>query len=53
MALALGVPAGRIDTIVDFVAAAKHGVKTDGGREAGPGATVLSELAGLVADGQA
>jgi len=52
LALALGVPAERIDTIVDFAAAAKHGVKTDGGREAGPGATVLAQLAGLVADGQ-
>src|SRR5580765_8418524 len=31
LALALGVAAGRIDTIVDFAAAAKHGVKTDGG----------------------
>src|ERR1700759_3142530 len=51
LALALGVPAERIDTIVDFAAAAKHGVKTDGGREAGPGAKVLAELAGLVADG--
>jgi len=29
LALALGVAAGRIDTIVDFAAAAKHGVKTD------------------------
>ena len=52
LALALGVPAERIDTIVDFAAAAKDGVKTDGGREAGPGAEVLAELAGLVADGQ-
>jgi NADPH:quinone reductase-like Zn-dependent oxidoreductase len=52
LALALGVPAERIDTIVDFAAAAKHGVKTDGGREAGPGAKVLAELAGLIADGQ-
>jgi NADPH:quinone reductase-like Zn-dependent oxidoreductase len=52
LALALGVPAERIDTIVDFAAAAKHGVKTDGGREAGPGAKVLAELAGLVAEGQ-
>jgi NADPH:quinone reductase-like Zn-dependent oxidoreductase len=51
LALALGVPAERIDTIVDFAAAAKHGVKTDGGREAGPGAKVLAELAGLVAEG--
>jgi NADPH:quinone reductase-like Zn-dependent oxidoreductase len=52
LALALGVAAGRIDTIADFAAAAKHGVKTDGGTAAGPGATVLAELAGLIADGQ-
>jgi NADPH:quinone reductase-like Zn-dependent oxidoreductase len=32
-------------------AAAKHGVKTDGGAAAGPGARVLAELAGLIADG--
>ena len=51
LALALGVPAERIDTIADFAAAAKHGVKTDGGASAGPGATVLAELAGLIADG--
>ena len=51
LALALGVAPERIDTIADFVAAAKHGVKTDGGAEAGPGAKVLTELAGLIADG--
>ena len=51
LALALGVAAERIDTIADYAAAAKHGVKTDGGAEAGPGATVLAELAGLIADG--
>jgi NADPH:quinone reductase-like Zn-dependent oxidoreductase len=51
LALALGVAAGRIDTIADYAAAAKHGVKTDGGAEAGPGATVLAELAGLIAGG--
>jgi NADPH:quinone reductase-like Zn-dependent oxidoreductase len=51
LALALGVAAERIDTIVDYAAAAKHGVKTDGGSEAGPGAKVLAELAGLIADG--
>jgi NADPH:quinone reductase-like Zn-dependent oxidoreductase len=49
--LALGVAADRIDTIADFAAAAKHGVKTDGGTAAGPGARVLAELAGLIADG--
>jgi len=52
LALALGVAAERIDTIVDYAAAQQHGVKTDGGAEAGPGAEVLAELAGLVADGQ-
>jgi NADPH:quinone reductase-like Zn-dependent oxidoreductase len=51
LALALGVTPERIDTIADFAAAAKHGVKTDGGASAGPGAKVLTELAGLIADG--
>jgi NADPH:quinone reductase-like Zn-dependent oxidoreductase len=51
IAIALGVPAGRIDTIADYAAAAKYGVKTAGGAEAGPGAKVLAELAGLIADG--
>src|SRR6201994_65656 len=51
LALSLGVAADRIDTIADFAAAAKYGVKTDGGTAAGPGATVLAELAGLIADG--
>src|SRR6201986_1952908 len=51
LALDLGVATERIDTIADFAAAAKHGVKTDGGASAGPGATVLAELAGLIADG--
>jgi NADPH:quinone reductase-like Zn-dependent oxidoreductase len=51
LALALGVAAERIDTIADYAAAAKYGVKTDGGAEAGPGAKVLAELAGLIADG--
>jgi NADPH:quinone reductase-like Zn-dependent oxidoreductase len=52
LALALGVPADRIDTIADFAAAGKYGVKTDGGTAAGPGALVLAELAGLIADGE-
>jgi NADPH:quinone reductase-like Zn-dependent oxidoreductase len=51
LALALGVTAERIDTIADYAAAAKHGVKTDGGAEAGPGGKVLAELAGLIANG--
>jgi NADPH:quinone reductase-like Zn-dependent oxidoreductase len=51
LALALGVATDRIDTIADFAAAGKYGVKTDGGTAAGPGARVLAELAGLIADG--
>ena len=51
LALALGVATERIDTIADFAAAAKHGVKTDGGAQAGSGAEVLAELARLLADG--
>jgi NADPH:quinone reductase-like Zn-dependent oxidoreductase len=51
LALGLGVAPERIDTIVDYAAAAKHGVKTDGGAEAGPGAEILAVLAGLIADG--
>jgi NADPH:quinone reductase-like Zn-dependent oxidoreductase len=51
LALALGVAPGRIDTIADFAAAAKYGVKTDGGTAAGPGAEVLAELARLIAAG--
>src|SRR6201999_2467406 len=51
LALALGVAPDRIDTIADFAAAAKYGVKTDGGTAAGPGAGVLAELADLLADG--
>jgi NADPH:quinone reductase-like Zn-dependent oxidoreductase len=51
LALALGVSTDRIDTIADFAAAGKHGVKTDGGVAAGPGAKVLAELADLIAEG--
>jgi len=47
LALELGVPAERIDTIADFEAGAKYGVKTDG-NAAGASAEVMSELAGLV-----
>ncbi len=50
LALALGVAPSRIDTIIDFAAAAKHGVKTDGNREAAT-AGVLAALAGLVSAG--
>src|SRR6202011_3385563 len=52
LALALAAAPDRIATIADFAAAEKYGVKTDGGTAAGPGAAVLAELAGLIADGQ-
>ncbi len=50
-ALKLGVAKSRIDTIIDFAAAAKHGVKTEGNHEAA-NAEVLAELAGLLSAGR-
>jgi NADPH:quinone reductase-like Zn-dependent oxidoreductase len=47
LALDLGVRPERIDTIADFQAAKKYGVKTDA-NAAGASAEVLGELAGLV-----
>jgi NADPH:quinone reductase-like Zn-dependent oxidoreductase len=51
LALDLGVSPERIDTISDFAAAARHGVKTDGSA-VGMSAAVLAELAQLIADGK-
>ncbi len=51
LALRLGVPKERIDTIIDFAAAKKHGVKTEGSAAAATG-QVLGELVGLVRDGK-
>ncbi|YCK38304.1 NADP-dependent oxidoreductase [Actinomadura sp. ATCC 39365] len=51
MALSLGVAVERIDTIADFAAAARYGVRTEPGTNARPGAEVLAELAALIADG--
>jgi len=51
LALDLGVEPGRIDTIVDFGAVARHGVKAEGSAAAAD-ASVLAELAALVADGR-
>jgi NADPH:quinone reductase-like Zn-dependent oxidoreductase len=50
LAIALGVAPERIDTIIDFQAAARHGAKTDGSA-VGASAHVLAELAQLIADG--
>jgi NADPH:quinone reductase-like Zn-dependent oxidoreductase len=51
LALKLGVGANRIDTIIDFAAAAKYGVKTEGNHEAAT-KDVLAELAGQLATGR-
>jgi NADPH:quinone reductase-like Zn-dependent oxidoreductase len=51
LALELGVAPDRIDTIIDFAAAAKHGVKTEG-NSAAANAKVLAELASLIDTGR-
>lgn len=51
IALALGVKPERIDTIIDFEAAHKHHVKTEGNAEGGK-ASVLAELANLIDKGR-
>jgi NADPH:quinone reductase-like Zn-dependent oxidoreductase len=50
LALELGVAPERIDTIVDFAAVEKLGVKAEG-NAAGASAQTLAELAELIADG--
>lgn len=50
LALELGIAKERIDTIVDFPAAGKYGVKTDGGAAAASAET-LAELAKAIAAG--
>lgn len=49
-ALELGVPTDRIDTVINFAAVQKYGVKADGNSVAAS-ADVLAELAGLLAKG--
>ncbi len=51
MAIQLGVPPERINTIADFAAAKRYGVKTQG-TAAVKGAAVLAQLAALVAEGK-
>lgn len=50
LALELGVHPNRIDTIIDFPAAEKYKVRTDGNAE-GANAAVLTELAALIEKG--
>jgi NADPH:quinone reductase-like Zn-dependent oxidoreductase len=51
LALELGVEPSRIDTIANFEAVARFGVKGEGSA-AGSSASVLAELAGLIAAGE-
>jgi NADPH:quinone reductase-like Zn-dependent oxidoreductase len=51
LALELGVEPSRIDTIANFGAVARYGVKAEGSA-AGSSAGVLAELAGLIAAGE-
>jgi NADPH:quinone reductase len=50
LAVELGVPGDRIDTIIDYPAAAKHGAKTEGSSTASS-AGVLAHMAELLAWG--
>jgi NADPH:quinone reductase-like Zn-dependent oxidoreductase len=47
----LGVPPSRVDTIANFEAVEKYGVKAEGSA-AGSSAAILAELAGLIAAGE-
>jgi NADPH:quinone reductase-like Zn-dependent oxidoreductase len=51
LALELGVEPSRVDTIANFGAVARYGVKAEG-RAAAASAGVLAELAGLIAAGE-
>jgi NADPH2:quinone reductase len=51
LAVELGVGPSRIDTIIDYEAAARHGAKTDASA-VGSKAEVLEELAALIAAGK-
>jgi NADPH:quinone reductase-like Zn-dependent oxidoreductase len=51
LAIELGIPASRINTIIDFEAAQKYHVKTDGSAKAA-NVEVLAELAGFLASGK-
>jgi NADPH:quinone reductase-like Zn-dependent oxidoreductase len=51
LALELGVEPSRIDTIVNFEAVPRYGVKAEGSAEAAS-ASVLAELVGLIAAGE-
>ncbi len=51
LALELGIARERIDTIIDFAGAAKHGIKTDGSAAAAS-PEILTEIANFIAWGE-
>ena len=51
LALKMGIPVDKINTIIDFEAAAKYGVKAEGS-QAAANIAVLGELSGLIAAGK-
>ncbi len=51
MALRLGAPAGRINTVIDFAAAEEHGVAADGMTSLGDPRDAVAELAASLAAG--
>lgn len=51
LAVTLGIPPERINTIIDFAAAPKYGVRTDGSAAADSGAT-LASVTNLIAWGE-
>lgn len=51
LAINMGVDPDRINTIIDFSAAAQHKVHTDGSSK-GESSAVLAKVAGLIADGE-
>ena len=52
LAIKLGVASNRINTIIDFEAATRHPIHTDGGSEVESPKTVLTEIAQLITDGE-
>ena len=52
LAVELGVPVQRIETIIDWAAAGRVGAKAEGMAAVEDHAAVLAEVAGLVADGE-
>lgn len=52
LALELGVPKERINTVIDFAAVERHGVSAEGSSQVERPAEALAELVGLIASGR-